>query len=120
MRQESIPTPTFIDNCQEDSKCTKCGYEFRIGESLLDHFAGHHVEYMFKLLSAGEKALGLQNDRTPDPFDLERKELTKNGMFQAPRCKKCNHEDADYTVVSNDHRGIRLRCIYCGDISVKD
>lgn len=46
-------------------------------------------------------------------------EYEKNA-FKAPHCKKCHHNDPDYKVVSNDENGIKLKCIYCNDISIKD
>lgn len=120
MNGKRVLTPTIIDDCQETSKCTKCDYEFKIGESFLEHFNHCHIEYIFNLLSAGEKALGLEHDKTPDEFHLKREQSRKDGF--APRCKKCNHDKPDYIVVSHiPHKdGIKLRCVHCGDISVKD
>lgn len=117
---KEVFTPTFIDDCQEDNVCTKCNYKFTVGESFLIHYINHHIEYIFNLLSAGEKTLVLQHDKTPDPYDLERQRSKRDGF--APRCKNCNHDNPDYTVVSKRPHpdGIKLKCIYCGDISVKD
>lgn len=44
------------------------------------------------------------------------------GVFVKCRCKKCNHDKPNYKVVSQiPHKdGIKLKCIWCGDISVKD
>lgn len=118
---DQIFAPSFIDDVQESNMCTKCNHEFRIGDSIINHYIKNHIEFIFNLLSAGEKSLCLQHDKTPDKHHLER-EQNKGKGFIPPKCKKCKHDEPDYIVVSSiPHTdGIKLKCNHCGDISIKD
>lgn len=120
----------YIESGQKDSKCVLCGYNFIIGDDLLLHAIGKHKDWVhWKLLESQVICEKLKDIIKPfSPFGD--KEVTgepdsleyQDRMFQAPRCKKCNHKDPEYKVASKPpHKhGIKLKCIYCGDISVKD
>lgn len=110
-------TPTFLADCQETRKCTKCEYRFKSGDSILYHYIKIHPIFILNILHAGEKALGLEHDITPDNDMVD-----VNSPIEFPRCKKCDSDNPEYTVVSErPHKGgIKLQCKYCGDISVKN
>lgn len=123
--ERTYDEPLLFRYCQENEKCPECNYEFGIGDSFLVHCEDFHQLWFLNILYAGEKALGLLNDFTPDIKIKEpeigepnTEEYEKRG-FKAPRCNACHHNDPMYTCVSNDERGIRIKCDYCGDITVK-
>jgi len=56
-------------------------------------------------------------------FEKEEDDTVKllRSSFQAPKCKNCYHEDPDYTSLGVNGDGIiKLKCVHCGAISVKD
>lgn len=120
----------FVDECQRNSKCMLCDTKFQIGDDFLHHATDKHDDWVHhKLLESmtWKNTHGLMlkpynpfgdEEEIGEPNTLE----YQDRMFQAPRCKKCHHRDPDYIVASSPpHKdGIKLKCIYCGDISVKD
>lgn len=120
----------FVTECQKNSKCMLCDTEFQCGDDFLYHAIDKHSDWVHhKLIESLTWQQGHKDLLKPfNPFGDEEEIGEPNTleyqdrMFQAPRCKKCHHNDPDYTVVGNpSHKdGIRLKCVYCGDISVKD
>ena len=120
----------FIEECLKISRCLLCNNPFQIGDDMLRHCIDNHKDWVwYKLLENQTWQQEYKTILKPfNPFcDHEEKgepntHAYQDRMFQAPRCKKCNHNDPEYTVVSRQpHKdGIKLRCVYCGDISVKD
>lgn len=142
----SLTISEYIEQGQKDSKCMLCQHEFRIGENMLTHAIDNHKDWVhWKLLESQvmqQKVKKLLDNNYLNPLALTLKGILKpfnpfgeqeekgesnsleyqDRMFQAPRCKKCNHNDPEYDVVSSPPQkdGIQLKCVYCGNISVKD
>lgn len=137
----------YIETGQKDSKCMLCQYEFIVGDDLLNHAMDNHKEWChWKLLESQvlqQKIVKLSDNNYLNPLSVNLKDILKpfnpfgdreeeigepnsleyqDRLFQAPRCKDCHHNDPEYTVVSSPpHKdGVKLKCNYCGKISVKD
>ena len=126
----SLSISEYIESGQKDSKCVLCQFEFQIGDDMLNHAIDFHKNWVhWKLL---ESQVWQQEHKTIlkpfNPFGDKEEKGEPNSLeyqdrlFQAPRCKKCSHNDPEYILASSPpHKdGIKLRCVYCGDISVKD
>jgi len=145
IKKASLSVNGYIEECQKQSKCMLCSHEFQIGDDLLTHAIQEHDSWVnFKLLELMTLQISLKkicDNEYLNPAMSNIKALLKpfnpfgdkeenppnsleyqDRLFQAPRCKKCNHIDPEYTVASSPpHKdGIKLKCNYCGDISVKD
>lgn|SRR5574337_178510 len=139
-----ITTDELMDYGHKFGKCLICEYEFTVGESFFAHCVDKHPDWIhYKLFEFIELKNKLEkmnlsifkNDELKemlltryDPFHDE-KEIGEpdslefqDRMFQPPRCKKCHHNDPDYDVVDDPtpKGDIYLKCVYCGEISVKD
>jgi hypothetical protein len=120
----------FLEECHKNSKCMFCQYEFTVGDDLLTHCIDNHKEWIhYKLHENLSWSLKHKDILKPfNPFGDREETGEPNSpeyedqLFHAPRCKECNHNDANYTVVSSPPHpnGIQLKCVYCGNISVKD
>lgn len=146
LKLEQLSIDEYINECQKNGKCNLCNSEFTIGDDFLYHAMKEHGSWVhFKLLQfqvMQGKLKKLADNNYLNPLGMQLKEIMKpysiygdreqtgepnspefeDQLFQPPRCKKCNHKDPNYDVASSPpHKdGIKLKCVHCGDISVKD